>query len=48
MRIACAGVSTLVATTVAIALAASWNPFTNSNAIPSRTTSARRTVAVSN
>ena len=48
IRIACAGVSTRVATTVAIAFAASWNPLTNSNTIPSSTTSARSSVALSN
>src|SRR3989442_3211244 len=47
MRIARAGVSTRVATTVAIAFAASWKPFTNSKTIPSRTTRIRRTVALS-
>src|SRR5438094_800391 len=47
MRMACAGVRTRVATVVAIAFAASWNPLTNSNAMPRSTTRASRTVALS-
>src|SRR5437868_10521963 len=47
MTVACSGVRTRVATTVAIAFAASWNPLTNSKMSPSSTTRARRTVALS-
>src|SRR5512142_681956 len=42
MRIACAGVRTRVATTVAMALAASWKPLTYSNARPRTTTAMTR------
>src|SRR5438105_8069686 len=47
MRMACPGVSTRVATTVAIAFAASWKPLTNSKRTPRRTTRISRTVALS-
>src|SRR5919201_675047 len=47
MRIACAGVSTRVAMTVAIAFAASWKPLTNSNVRPRSTTRMSRTDALS-
>src|SRR5712691_3741179 len=46
-RMAWSGLRTRVATTVAMALAASWNPFTNSNAMPRRTTRTSRAVALS-
>src|SRR5437867_1840770 len=46
-RMACSGLRTRVATTVAMALAASWKPFTNSNATPRRTTRASSAVALS-
>src|SRR2546425_5317449 len=46
-RMAWSGVRTRVATTVAMALAASWKPLTNSNATPRRTTRASRAVALS-
>ena len=48
MRIAWIGVSTRVATTVAMAFAASWKPLTNSKVMPRRTTRPSRTVALSN
>ncbi len=47
MRTACAGVRTRVATTVAMALAASWKPLTYSKMTPRTTTSASRMKALS-
>ena len=43
--IACRGVSTLVETTVAIALAASWKPLMYSNAMAASTTMVNRSMA---
>jgi hypothetical protein len=47
MMTACRGVRTRVATTVAMALAASWKPLTYSKITPRTTTRARRMNALS-